>query len=157
MAVLAECQNRQHWGEDRWAGAMHIAGQVFPVHAGEVDEDLAPILQAMNDDVTIKVAVGQAWDAGDFPAFSLRRVRPTAGQNLHDPASYMDFLHELVVHKMIWDGVEYEWDRADKIAGEPKWCACKEGEYKANLLAVRSHEGKYLAKCGNIFRLLSDA
>lgn len=170
MAVLAECQNRQECGEDRFAGVRHYTGRLFPVT--EADEDVAdcePILQAMSDDVSIKVVVGQAWDSGEFPAFSLRRVHPPPEHDPHDPASYMDFLHELVVHKMVWNGYEYkwewdgEWDGWDDHAGlepDPEWRdrrVCElGGEYEANLLAVRSHEGEYLAKCRHIFRLLSE-
>ncbi len=154
MAVLAECQNRQEWGEDRWAGVRHYTGRLFPVT--EADEDVQSILQEMADNVSVKVVVGQAWGSGDFPAFSLRRVYPPAEHGPDDPASYMRFLHELVVHNMVWNGYEYKWDGENNGGLRPEWRVCKTGEYKANLLAVRSHEGEYLARCSHIFRLLSD-
>lgn len=150
MAVLAECQNRQECGEDRWTGVLHFTGRFSPIT--EPDEDVLPILQDMADDVSIKVVVGQAWGSGEFPAFSLRRVHPPAEHCPHGPASYMKFLHELIVHKMVWNGYEYKWDRQ---YNGPRLRVCKTGEYKANLLAVRSHQGEYLARCSHIFRLLS--
>lgn len=156
MAVLAECQNRQEWGEDRWAGVQHYTGRLFPIT--EPDEDVRPILQDMADDVSIKVVVGQAWGSGEFPAFSLRRVHPPAEHGPDDPASYMKFLHELIVHRMVWNGYEYKWDGHGyvyKRDGQHDWRVCKTGEYKANLLAVRSHQGEYLVRCSHIFRLLS--
>jgi len=145
MAILAECQNRQECGVDRWAGVRHFTGSLFPTT--EVDEDVQPILQAMADDVSIKVVVGQAWGTGEFPAFSLRRVHPPAEHRPHDPASYMKFLHELVVHKMVWYGYEYRWDGENYGGLRPEWRVCKTGEYKANLLAVGSHEVEYLENC----------
>jgi hypothetical protein len=157
MAVLAECQNRQEMGVDRWAGVRHYEGRFFP--ASETDEvvvEYRPILQHMADDVSLKVVVGQAWGSGDFPAFSLRRVRPPAEHAPHDPAGDMGFLHELVVHRMVWGGYEYRWDRERHGGLRPEWRVCKTGEYKANLLAVRTYEGEYLAECSHIFRLLSD-
>jgi hypothetical protein len=160
MAVLAECQNRQEMGLDYCPYAGFDSGDFSPL--AETDDlvaDYRPILQDMADDVSVKVAVTQAWATGSFPAFSLRRVRsPAAGDDEyaeHDPASYMGFIHELVVHRMVRDGEEFEWYR-DQGGFGPDGRVCKEGRYQVNLLAVRNYEGEYLAACSHIFRLLSD-
>ncbi len=167
MAVLAECQNRQEWGEDRWADALHSSGVLYPV--ARTDESLHLILPTMADDVSVKVVVGQGWGSGEYPAFSLRRVHPPpTGYCPRDPASYMGFLHEMIVHKMVWDGDEYRWDwdhqAVDPVSNQevfeaglrPKDWVCKTGEYKAHLVAIRSYEGAYLARCGHLFRSLSN-
>ena len=155
MAVLAEGQNRQECGVDRYAGVRQYTGRLFPVaQTDEKGPDWQPILEEMADDVSIKVAVDQAWGSGTYPAFSLRRVYLHAEPDAC-PASYRSFLHELIVHRMISYGTEYSWDW-EHNGGNRKQCVCKVGEYEANLLGVKSYQEGYLADCSHIFRLLSD-
>ena len=110
----------------------------------------------MSDDVSIKVAVGQAWGTGEYPAFSLRRLYPHAVLG-EDPAGSRCFLHELIVHRMIHKGFEYRWSWENNKGCPKEKPVCKTGEYEANLVAVEKHQKGYLAECSShIYRLLSD-
>ncbi|KAK3303797.1 uncharacterized protein B0T15DRAFT_401440, partial [Chaetomium strumarium] len=146
MAVLAECQNRMECGVDRWAGVVHYRGRLFPTTERDYvqDENYLSILQAMADDVSIKVVVGQAWGSGEFHAFSLRRLHPPVKRvacDAHVPASYVNILYELVAHDMVWGGVEYKWDVAGHGPLRERHRVGKTEAYHANLLAARGHEG----------------
>lgn len=145
MAILAECQNRQDRGVDRWAGVRHYAGDLF-TDMEDGEDQMGYVLESMPNDVSIRVAVSQAWGSGDVPGFSLRRQPREAG-----------FLHELIVHDMVFNGVRYEWE-AHRHRGKlyELDSVCKTGEYKANLLAVKDYEGGYLEACRHIYRRLSD-
>ncbi|KAB8217931.1 hypothetical protein BDV33DRAFT_131939 [Aspergillus novoparasiticus] len=138
MAILAECQNRQQCGLDRWCGVRHYTGQLVRWEEGYWEPYHWVALENMPDDVSIKVAIELPWGSGGCPGFSLRRL---------DGSEH--FLHEMILHKMILDdGQEYKWeysvDPGDKT------------EYKPNLLVVREHQESYLSDSSNIFRLLSD-
>lgn len=161
MAALAECQNRQECGVDRWAGVRHYTGQFSPVPEQTVDlYEYRPILQEMADDVSVKVAVSQAWGSGVYPAFSLRRVHPRE-EPRDTPAGSPRFLHEMIVHEMVYQGDKYMWSRARRD-GKPGPRLCGMREYEANLLAVESLQAVercqpgYLEECSRVFRLLSD-
>ncbi|KAE8349050.1 hypothetical protein BDV28DRAFT_142033 [Aspergillus coremiiformis] len=138
MAVLAECQNRQQCGLDRWAGVRHYTGRLIrweEIHWNTYDW---VALETMPDNVSIKVAVELPWGSGGCAAFSLRRVYGS------EP-----FLHEMIPHKMITDqGQEYQW----RYGSINPVCKIK---YQANLLVVRDHQEGYLSTCSNVFRLLS--
>lgn len=140
MAVLAECQNRQRCGIDRWYGVRHYTGRLVRWEESEWDTCDWGALDRMPDDVSIKVAVALPFGGCDCPAFSLRRLYGSE-----------HFLHEMILHKMIMDdGQEYQWVYYDRSI------APKHTKYKANLLVVREHQEGYLSACSNVFRLLSD-
>lgn len=140
MAVLAECQNRQQYGLDRWAGVRHYTGRLVRWDESEWESYDWTGLSRMPDDVSIKVAVELPFGRSGYPAFSLRRLD-----------NQKRFLHEMILHKMIMDeGHEYQWGYKGPI--KP---ICKT-ECKANLLVVREHQEGYLSDCRHIFRLLSD-
>jgi hypothetical protein len=99
----------------------------------------------MSNDVSIKVAVTIPWGGPECPAFSLRR-----------PHGSKDFLHEMILHKMITDdGSEYQWDYRYH-GGSPGKPVCQKEPYKANLLVVQHLQEGYLSNCSHIFRLISD-
>ncbi|KAE8340466.1 hypothetical protein BDV24DRAFT_164438 [Aspergillus arachidicola] len=138
MAILAECQNRQQYGLDRWGGVRHYTGRLLQCEESDWDLYHWVALEEMPDDVSIKVAIELPWGSGGCPGFSLRRL---------DGGGH--FLHEMILHRMIMNnGQEYKWeysvDPADKT------------EYKPNLLVVREHQEGYLSASSNMFRLLSD-
>lgn len=140
MAVLAECQNRQRCGLDRWTAIRHYTGRLIRWEGSGWDSYDWAALDRMPDDVSIKVAVELPWGVTGYPTFSLQRLNGSK-----------DFLHEMILHRMITDeGQEYEWD--SRHANKP---VCQT-EYKANLLVVREHQQGYLSYCSHIFRLLSD-
>ncbi|KAI9733890.1 MAG: Transcriptional regulator [Cirrosporium novae-zelandiae] len=118
MAVLAEAQNRQKGGVDRWAGVVHYSASLYPTKSPEfpedasrglIDEERRSILEAMDNNVSVKVVVSQAWGSGDYPAFSLKQKgllkdKPRRGL---DPEDGYGFRHELITHEM-----DYQWDWA---------------------------------------------
>ncbi|KAK3986424.1 hypothetical protein QBC44DRAFT_402525 [Cladorrhinum sp. PSN332] len=165
MAVLGEAQNRQECGLDRWAGVRHYEGSISPLQVESTIPDMmaaikndgyeynewSEVLELMPTDVSVRVAVAQAWGSGSFPGFSMRRVEGRAEN---------DFLHELIVHRMAWaeDEEPYRWDGQDHgtDSGPP---VCEEGgEYKANLVVVRHYDDRsgYLKDKRHVYRLLSD-
>ncbi|KAE8376967.1 hypothetical protein BDV26DRAFT_282244 [Aspergillus bertholletiae] len=139
MAIIAECQNRQQRGLDRWAGVTHYTGRLARFEEDDWENSHIDALDQMANDVSINIAVELPWGCGGCAAFSLRRLHGSE-----------NFLHEMILHKMIVDdGEEYRWGGglvapSDKI------------KYKANLLVVREYQEGYLSDCRNIFRLLSD-
>lgn len=142
MAVLAECQNRQECDIDRWTGHLHYAGHLCPILEWRHPE-LTPIIQPKSalgklpDNVSIKVAVEPGWSSGIFPAFSLRCLYPRAELGKY-PNGGSRFLHELIVHKMIHDGVEYKWEpQCFGLIPMEEGPVCNTGKYEANLLAVK--------------------
>ncbi|KAE8325656.1 hypothetical protein BDV39DRAFT_206778 [Aspergillus sergii] len=139
MAILAECQNRQQYGLDRWGGVIHYTGRLLQWDESKWDESYwVTALERMPDSVSIKVAIELPWGAGGCPGFSLRRLDGSK-----------DFLHEMILHKMILEGgQEYQNEYGDNSRYDP--------EYKPNLLVVREHQEGYLSDSSNIFRLLSD-
>ncbi|KAF9885217.1 hypothetical protein FE257_000577 [Aspergillus nanangensis] len=143
MAVLAECQNRQKCGVDRWAGVRHYTGQLYRYHESDWEDEFSS--QKMPKDVSINVVVEQAWGSGDYPAFSLRRIYGSKR-----------FLHEMILHEMIDDwGNRYQWDWWNH--GGLKERQNRVLDYQANLVVVKEHQEEgYLAECRDIFRLLSD-
>lgn len=154
MAILAECQNRQRRGVDRWAGVTHDFGRVFP----GIDEEwyggeCISILENMPDDVSINVAVCQAWGSGDFPAFSLRRLCPLDGTD-GCLSGGSRFLHELIVRRMVNGGHEYKWEGRSYYGEKQQQDGHKAGGYQAKLLAVARYEDGYLSDCRDIFRLV---
>ncbi|KAF7590874.1 hypothetical protein BBP40_002288 [Aspergillus hancockii] len=145
MAVLAECQNRQECGLDRWGGVRHYTGQLLQWEERHWDAYHWVALDKMPDNVSIKVAVELPWGSGGCPAFSLRRLYGSK-----------HFLREMIFHKMIMDdGHEYQWDHWNH-GGFPGKPVCKTEKYKANLLVVREHQEGYMSDYSHIFRLLSD-
>ncbi|EAW19553.1 uncharacterized protein NFIA_026270 [Aspergillus fischeri NRRL 181] len=143
MAVLAECRNRQEYGLDRWGGLRHYTGELVRWEEEEWEPYHWVALDKMPDNVSINVAIEMPWGYGGCPAFSLRRVYGTE-----------HFLHEMILHKMIMDqGHEYQWD---ETSSAPQYRPVNKSKYKANLLAVKEHQGKYLSICSNVFRLLSE-
>jgi hypothetical protein len=143
MAVLAECQNRQQHGIDRWEGVQHFTGRLVRWEESDWGPCAWPALDRMPDDVSIKVAVELPFGSGVCPAFSLRRVYGSE-----------HFLHEMIMHEMIMDdGEEYQWVYYDRSIYRRE---TKQTKYKANLLVVREHQEGYLSDCSNVFRLLSD-
>lgn len=146
MAVLAECQNRQECGIDRWAGVRHYTGRLLRWTESHWDSNIDWKMHAkMSNDVSIKVAVTIPWGGPECPAFSLRRLHGSK-----------DFLHEMILHKMITgDGSEYQWDYWYH-GGSPGKPVCQTEPYKANLLVVQQLQEGYLSNCSHIFRLISD-
>jgi hypothetical protein len=143
MAVLAECQNRQECGLDRWGGIRHYTGRLVRWDESEWEGYHGAALDRMPDNVSIKVAAELPWGFGGCPAFSLRRLHGSE-----------HFLHEMILHKMIMEeGQEYQWEYASTVHLSRRVCKSK---YKANLLVVKEHQEGYLSACSNIFRLLSD-
>lgn len=160
MAVLAECQNRQTYGVDRWAGVIHYTGRFRPVPESSDPEfwdypTWQDILEKMADDVSVKVAVAQAWNLEMSPAFSLRRLSPPeSGEPPTIAEQSSSFLHELIVHPMISIyGVEYQWDWWDSRSHDS---VIKLGEYEGNLVAVKEHPRVFLAEYSHTLRLLSN-
>ena len=136
VAVLAECQHRQECGVDRWASIRHYKGRIFPAIDEEwMDIPLQAILERMADNVSVKVVVEQAWGGGTYPAFSLRRIHPQPQQG-KCPTNHMHFLYELITHRMIHDGFEYD-SEASRFGGVgPPLC---NDRYMANLIVGRDH------------------
>ncbi|KAE8139849.1 hypothetical protein BDV38DRAFT_269619 [Aspergillus pseudotamarii] len=138
MAILAECQNRQQCGVDRYAGIPHITGRLVRWDESYWDLYHWVALGKMPDDVSIKVAIELPWGAGGCPGFPLRRL---------DGSKH--FLHEMILHKMIMDdGQEYIWKYGMNLTHKT--------EYKPNLLVIRERQEGYLSDSSNFFRLLSD-
>ncbi|OKL57125.1 hypothetical protein UA08_07507 [Talaromyces atroroseus] len=145
MAVLAECQNRQGYGLDRWAGVEHYTGRLVQWFKDQWSPEDQMVVDIILDDVSTKVVVvSLPFASGEYPAFSLRRVN-----------SSKRFLHEMILHKMVMnDGREYQWGHSKSpFLVNP---VCKTGDYKANLLVVREHQEGYLSDYSHVFRLLSD-
>lgn len=143
MAVLAECRNRQDCGIDRWGGLRHYTGELVRWEEEKWEPYHWAALDRMPDDVSINVAIEMPWGYGGCPAFSLRRVYGTER-----------FLHEMILHEMIMDqGHEYQW--AETSSG-PQYRPVNKSKYRANLLAVKEHRGRYLSTCSTVFRLLSE-
>lgn len=161
MAVLAECQNRQERGLDRWAGVLHYTGQL-EVWSAAQQEDWDPLgwranLEQMDGSFSIKVVVSMPFASGEFPAFSMRRVDKREQGGKGSEGEGEGFLHELVVHEMIRaDGLEHRGEgkrRGYAVVGS----VCEQGgPYRANLVAVRGYEGGYLWNCRHVYRLLAD-
>lgn len=139
MAILAELQNRQQCGVDRWAGVIHYTGEICRYNAREWDDHHWRVLESIPEDgASIKVGVVLPYGSGEYPAFSIRRLE-----------NRKDFLHEMVLHKMItYDGEEYDWGFRTAPPSQT--------EYKARLVVVREYSEGYLWDCRHIFRLLSD-
>ena len=179
MACFAEMQNRQCRGVDRWAGCCHPQLEFWPenidpsereaetsqyqgdaeesdekrIEPWEISQDVAAIVKSLpTDNVTLRVVVEQAWDAGAFPAFSLRRMCPAPGERI----GVLDgayFMYEMIVHEMIFQGELYKWDDADEYELRPPFGGLG-GEYKAEMLRVRAHDSEYLHACRPVYRLL---
>ncbi|KAF7177307.1 hypothetical protein CNMCM7691_005197 [Aspergillus felis] len=144
MAVLAECQNRQECGLDRWGGVRHYTGRVFRWDESEWEGYHWLALDRMPDNVSIKVVIELPWGQGGCPGFSLRRLYGSE-----------HFLHEMILHKMIIEhGQEYQWK--DHGPSLDRFRPLSKTKYKANLLVVKEHQEGYLSVCSNVFRLLSD-
>jgi hypothetical protein len=158
MAILAECQNRQECGVDRWWGVTHERCR-FGV--GETIAEMQPVIDRMDDDVSIKVAVGFNFTMCEYPAFSLRRIHPSPqlGPTL-GPTQRYKFLHEMILHRMIDEHGEHVWEGIQKFGYRGKgitrpW-VCQDREYQANLLVVKEYQEGYLEACSDIYRLLSE-
>ena len=160
VAALAEMQNRQARGVDRWAGVVHI-GLDFWAETYEDEDEVAvtsgednmfDMLRSLPDDVTVKVVVDQAWDAGLFPAFSLRRMHPEQGSVINSRHG-ADWKYELIMHEMEWDGVVYKWDDADEYDLRPMYPE-SEKSYQAKMLRVREHAPGYLQACRQVHQLI---
>ncbi|KAL3476200.1 hypothetical protein BJX99DRAFT_258714 [Aspergillus californicus] len=148
IATLAEAQNRQESGIDRWAGVRHYTGALTRWIESDWDSDsYRQVIGDMPDDADVNVAVTIPWGRPEGPAFSLRRVAFGCGGG---------FLCEMVVHLMVMsDGEEYEWDYWHH-GGLPGRAVCGGRGYEANLVVVRELPEWYLGKCGHVFRRLSD-
>ncbi|PGH33307.1 hypothetical protein GX50_03860 [[Emmonsia] crescens] len=95
----------------------------------------------MPDDVSIKVAVSQPWDTGDYLAFLLRRVYPLAELGAYPGGDgSCGFLHELILHRMIDDRGEYRWEGEHRGSDLMNHVVCKTVKYQANLLAVKGYQ-----------------
>lgn len=160
MAVLAECQNRQGCGIDRLYGIVHVTGHFRSVPEKEwhhpdnaIDHrDWQADLQSMPSDVSINVALLMLPAVRRFRAFSLRRVYPNTSHD-NNIVSGKDFLHELIVHRMIdQDGAEYKWDNKN-ITLRP---ICKGRKYEANLVAVMEHPEGYIGEYSRTLPSLPD-
>ncbi|KAF7122596.1 hypothetical protein CNMCM5793_000621 [Aspergillus hiratsukae] len=138
MAVLAECQNRQQCGIDRWCGVRHYSGRLVRWEESDWDGYHWVALDKMPDDVSIKVAIELPFGSGVCPAFSLRRLFGSE-----------HFLHEMIMHKMILDdGQEYQWEYYGRSMALVR--KTKQTKYKANLLVVREHQERYLSAGSNV-------
>lgn len=161
MAILAECQNRQEYGVDRFYETTHHSGQLRPYTDNEWatlenrgnPDDWPAVLREMPDDVSIKVAVYLHFAPFVYPAFSLRRLYPHTSDDGH--AVRVDrFLHELIIHRMMIDDYgEYRWKGLDR---PNRSHVCQKGKYDANLIAVRIHPEGYLREYSHTLPSLSN-
>jgi hypothetical protein len=130
MTSLAEAQNRQECGIDRWAGVRHYTGALVRWTASDWDQNTDwCVLDDMPGDCEcdVNVVVSLPWGMPDAPAFSLRRVHCSNSEG---------FLCEMVVHTMVMgDGEVYYWDHWNH-GGCPGWQLCKGEPYMARLLVV---------------------
>jgi hypothetical protein len=154
MAAIAEMQNRQSRGVDRVAGVEHADLTFLPTKAPTVeeDEDMCEMFNSLPDDVDVKVLVWQAWTAGEFPAFSLRRLDPPVGE-VPKPSQGRDWKYELIVHDMAWRGLHYVWNKGlpNVHRQRPLY---KDGTYEAKMLRVKDYTPGYLEACRNVYKLL---
>ncbi|KAL4907798.1 hypothetical protein BDW74DRAFT_175580 [Aspergillus multicolor] len=142
MAVLAECQNRQQCGLDRWAGVKHVSGRIIPWRKRYLGTNrLSPWDRMPDDNVSVRVAVSLPFGSGTYFAFSLRRLRCRNGSV---------FLHEMVVHQMVMQNLRVYRSRCGLQKPECGW------KYEANLLVVREYRQGHLTFCKDSFRLISD-
>ncbi|KAL4886096.1 hypothetical protein BJY04DRAFT_213632 [Aspergillus karnatakaensis] len=147
MAVLAECQNRQECGVDRWGSILHTKGRLIRYEAIDWDSSDWLIVPDTPSHATIDVAVSEPWGGYDYPAFSLTR--------LPDPDR---FVFEMTLHEM----VPYWENKAPcKFSGHQGplssyWRVCKTGQYTANLLVKKPDTQWYLSKCSHLESAQSD-
>jgi hypothetical protein len=150
MAVLAECQNRQFCGIDRWGVLRHFTGVLCPVtdEDWDVPEENWDYynwrlhLKEIPDNVSLKVGVSVPWGTGIYPAFALRRLYPQA-EKVDYPFCGGSFLHELIIHRMVDIAGEYRWKRESEETDEERRIF-NLGEYEANLVALKEHPEGYL-------------
>jgi hypothetical protein len=150
MASLAEAQNRQECGIDRWAGVRHYTGALVRWTASDWDQNVDwRVLDDMprdgNGDVEydVNVVVSLPWGSPDATAFSLRRVHCSNEEGS---------IWEMIVHTMVTgDGEVYHWDYWNH-GGCPGKPVCKGEPYMARLLVVGELPEWYREKCKHRFR-----
>jgi hypothetical protein len=164
LATLAEAQNRQTCGVDRWAGIRHILLEFYPTREVEhpgmayydfLDNDRREILDLLPAEMAVNVAVTQAWDSGTYPAFSLRRLNPAPQTDRPiRPSDGKAWRYEMNMHAMIDERGEYIWEghlwgQKEQYASNPLY---KNGHYAAQMLLVPEQTDGYLSKWSHVYQ-----